>query len=523
MRSARWVAAAAVLAVAGCSGGTPPQASLPTGTLAPTTPGPPRSTPAKPTTLPPLPPATLDLKDCTDRVRLPDTDRKLSFDCGTLSVPLDYADPAGEKLTVFVIRARMAGQRDRIGSLAVNPGGPGGSGVNTAVQLSVALPEEVLRRYDLIGFDPRGVGLSTPLRCVPDALKDEITAESADVASTAEYVAQAALARRQAQGCQRKYGGKLAHFNTVETARDLDRLREALHEIRLNYLGYSYGTLLGAVYATLFPDRVGAFVLDGAVDPTAGELANSEAQARGFEDAYTQFAASCLRSASCPLAPDPRAFLQRLLHQTKAHPIPSGSGDTRRVTDGNVLLAVVSALYSRGDWDDLTRALADAGRGDGGGILDLDDQYNQRQDDGTFSNLLDVNLAVNCADRAATIPDATIRATLAGWRKKYPLFGAPLALTLLSCSSWTAPRHPLPAVSAPRAASPILVVGTRHDPATPYASAQKLRAALGRAVLLSWDGDGHTAYPKTSCVARAVDAYLLDRTLPAANATCPAA
>jgi pimeloyl-ACP methyl ester carboxylesterase len=475
----------------------------------------------------PLPPPSLSLKDCTKDVRFPakgqpGADRRLSFACGYLTVPMNYLDPRKAKLRVFVIRARLGGTAPGH-SLAVNPGGPGGSGVDTAVGLAFTLPTEVLDRYDLIGFDPRGVGYSNGIHCVPDTLKDQVTAAPVDATTEAAFAAQKALATKANDACYKKYGVTLAHINTIETAKDMDLLRQALGEEKLSYLGYSYGTLLGAVYATLFPERVGAFVLDGAVDPTAGTLTSVEEQARGFEDAFNQFAAACTGAGDCPLGADPRAFVTSLEQAARAHPIrTSEPKDTRRATDGNVLLAVVSALYERDAWPRLSEALAAARDGDAKGVLELDDQYNQRAPDGTFSNLLDVNLAVNCNDESYTeqVSEAVVRRTLAQWRRRYPMFGATLALSLLSCVSWQPVRTPLPTVQAAPAPR-ILVVGTRHDPATPYSSAQHLVAALRSAVLLTWEGDGHTAYPKTRCVTAAVDAYLLSGRPPAANATCP--
>jgi hypothetical protein len=198
----------------------------------------------------------------------------------------------------------------------------------------------------------------------------------------------------------------------------------------------------------------------------------------------------------------------------------STSGDRRRATAGNVLLAVVSALYDKSDWQRLSRALADADRGDAKGVLELDDDYTQRRQDGTFSNILDANYAVNCADTDERLSDQKIQQTITSWREKYPLFGPPLALGLIGCQVWKAPRHPLPKVAAPTAPT-ILVVGTRNDPATPYTSAQHLTGTLGRAVLLTWEGDGHTAYPKTPCVVRAVHAYLISTTPPGSSSTCP--
>jgi pimeloyl-ACP methyl ester carboxylesterase len=508
------VAAAAVVLLAGCSG-SPRPAPQP----------PPASASHSATATPTGPPPTVTFADCTKEIRpaiadQPGSERKLSFGCGRLTVPVDHAKPDGPTLPMFVLRARLAGQSRPLGSLVVNPGGPGGSGVEAAVGLALQLPEELLRRFDLVGFDPRGVGLSDPVTCIPAKLKDQSTEGDIDARTPAEYAAQVALSRKVADACYRKYGDRLAAYNTTDTARDLELLRQALGDAKLSYLGYSYGTMIGAVYATLYPDRIRALVLDGAVDPTLGDVASSQAQARGFEGAFDDFARDCVRRG-CPLGPDPRAFLTRLLAKANAHPVPtSATGDRRRASAGNVLLAAVRALYDKSDWPRLSRALADADRGDAKGVLELDDDYNQRRPDGTFSNIMDANLAVNCADTDERLSDRTIQQTLASWREKYPLFGPPLALSLIGCQVWKAPRHPLPEVAAPSAPT-ILVVGTRHDPATPYTAAQHLTSALGHAALLTWDGDGHTAYPKTRCVVRAVDAYLISTTLPRPASTCP--
>jgi pimeloyl-ACP methyl ester carboxylesterase len=515
--AARLVSTVLAVLLAGCTSATPASSGA-AGAVFPT------GTP----TLQPGSVPRITYRDCTSVIRRelagqPGGDRDLSFGCGKMPVPLDYADPNGQTLSMFVVRARLAGQTGRVGSLVINPGGPGASGVDAVIALALQLPVEVLRRFDLVGFDPRGVGLSDPVSCISPAQKDAATAADPDARTNAEYAAQVALARQVADACYARYGDKLGLFNTTATARDMDMLRQAVGERKLSYLGYSYGTLLGAVYASLFPGQIRTVVLDGAVDPTTDDVANAEAQARGFEDAFDELAASCTAGgAPCPLGNNPRRFLTRVLAKARANPIPtSTSGDTRKATAGNVLLAAVSALYDRGDWPKLTAALAEADRGDAKGVLALDDAYNQRSPDGTFSNILDANLAITCADTDQRLGDATIKAKLAQWRTRYPLFGTALALSLVTCQVWKAPRHPVPTVHAPSAPT-ILVVGTRHDPATPYASAQHLTAALGHAVLLTWDGDGHTAYPKTRCIAGAVDRYLISATVPKPRTACPA-
>ncbi|HSV65068.1 MAG TPA: alpha/beta hydrolase [Mycobacteriales bacterium] len=513
-RGRRLAAALAVVLLSGCTYGTAGQGSTAGGGTTPS--------PGAAGTAP-----KIGFRDCTKQIvpmiqDQPGGGRDLTFDCGTMPVPKDHAKPAAGTLSMFVIRARLAGQRDRIGSLVINPGGPGGSGVEAAIGLALQLPEAVLRRFDLVGFDPRGVGLSEPVTCISGALKDESTAADPDARDDAAYAAQKALAQRVADGCYARYGAGLARFNTTATARDLDLLRQALGDAKLSYLGYSYGTLIGSVYATLYPNRIRSFVLDGAVDPTADERGNAEAQARGFEDAFAEFAKDCAgKGAACPLGADPRGFLTRLLAKARTAPIASAqAGESRKATAGNVLLAAVAALYDKDDWPKLTTALADADRGNAAGVLALDDEYNQRSADGKFSNILDANVTINCADSAKRLTDATIKATITAWRAKYPLFGPPLAVGLITCQLWKAPREPLPTVRAPSAPA-ILVVGTRHDPATPYASAQRLTRALGHAVLLTWEGNGHTAYPKTPCVTNAVNAYLIAGTVPPPSDVCP--
>jgi pimeloyl-ACP methyl ester carboxylesterase len=485
-------------------------------------PGAPSPTPARPAA-PTISPVTFD--DCTSVIapqvkEQPGGDRPLKFGCGRLRVPLDYRQPSRKAIELFLLRVRVSGQQKRIGSLVVNPGGPGGSGVDAAVGLALTLPLDVLRRFDIVGFDPRGVGLSAPVDCIPDDVKDQATALDPDARTAAQYAAQVALAKRVSQLCVSKYGDDLQHYNTEETARDLDLVRQGVGDAKLTYLGYSYGTRLGSVYAQLFPKKVRALVLDGAVDPRAGEVASAQTQAAGFERAFDQFAADCrARQAACLIGPDPRATVTRVLAKARQAPIPAGA---RKATAGHVLLAVVSALYDRGDWAELESAIAEADGGNSTGVLRLADQYNQRDDKGGYTNLADANTAINCADTKEKVPDATVRKVLAQWRAKYPLFGSTLALGLLTCQQWAAPRQPLPAVRA-AGAPPLLVIGTVNDPATPYASAQVLARTLASGRLLTWRGEGHTAYPKTPCVTAAVNAYLISLRVPKTGTTCAAA
>ena len=453
----------------------------------------------------------------------PGADRDLAFECGRTEVPIDYDEPDGATLPLFLVRARAADQTDRIGSLVVNPGGPGGSAAEAAIGLALTLPEEVLGRFDVVGFDPRGVGLSTPVQCIPTELKDEMVAADPRPTTDAEIDATFALSDRIAEGCEEEYGEALGAFNTVDTARDMDRIRAALGDEQLTYLGYSYGTTLGSTYAELFPENVRALVLDGAVDPDRDVIADAEAQAAGFEQAFDAFAADCAALvAECPVGEDPRSFLQSVLSQAVSDPIPSSEeGETREATAGVVMTAVIAALYDSDSWPQLAQGLAAAREGDAQDLFSLADSYSGRLEDGSYSNLFDANIAINCADTEETVEPDRVRELVTEWNEEYPLFGAGAAASLYTCTTWDAPRTPVPERDA-EGSDPILVIGTEGDPATPLAGAVDLAAQLEEAVLLTWEGEGHTAYPKTDCVTEAVNEYLISGAVPEDDLTCPA-
>jgi pimeloyl-ACP methyl ester carboxylesterase len=471
---------------------------------------------------------SIDWSDCNDQIDpiiagRPGSDRDLSFECGTTDVPVSYADPTGDTLQLVLVRAVLAGQTDRIGSLQVNPGGPGQSATDAAVQAALTLPTDVLARFDIVGVDPRGVGLSTPVECISDEEKDAVFAEDPRAVDDAALDDSFDRVDQAADGCSEKYGAALGAFDTVDAARDMDLVRQSLGDEQLTYLGYSYGTVLGSTYAELFPDKVRALVLDGAVDPNSGQQQQAEAQAQAFESAYDAFAANCVGLMSgCPLGGDPRGFLYDRLNQAAATPIPSSrAGETRQATPGLVLNGVRSALYQPSAWPQLAQALAKAGEGDSAGILTLADTYTGRNEDGTYTNAVDADVAVTCADTDEQFSRDQVRQLAADWNAKYPLFGGDAARSLYTCSPWKAQRTPLPARDA-EGSAPILVIGTQGDPVTPVAGATDMSQALTNGTLLTWQGNGHTAYPKTDCVTAAVNAYLIDLTVPADGTTCPA-
>jgi pimeloyl-ACP methyl ester carboxylesterase len=472
--------------------------------------------------------APIEWTNCSEQIQpliadQPGSDRNLSFECGRTEVPISYAEPAGATLPLFLVRVVMAGQTNRIGSLVLNPGGPGASGADAAIGLALTMPTEVLSRFDIVGFDPRGVGLSTPVECISDDMKTRLVAAEPRPTTDAQLDDAFALTKEIADGCAKEYGDALGTFNTVDTARDMEQLRQSLGDEKLTYLGYSYGTTLGSTYAELFPDKTRALVLDAAVDPNTDPKTDAEASAKAFEAGFDAFAANCVGLiAGCPIGQNPRQFVMDLLTQAGQAPIPSSEqGETRQATPGVVITAVQAALYDTASWPQLAQGLATAQQGDAKGLFSLADSYAGRLKDGTYSNLFDANLAINCADSTEKYQEGDIRALAADWGQKYPLFGAGSAVGLYTCSVWQADRTPLPERDAAGSA-PILVVGNTGDPVTPLPGAQDMANDLDSGVLLVWQGQGHTAYPKTDCIKAAVNSYLIDLTVPVDGLTCPA-
>ncbi|MFB4307942.1 alpha/beta hydrolase [Actinomadura sp. GTD37] len=444
--------------------------------------------------------------------------------CATLRVPLDYTRPSGAAIGLALLKVPATG-RHRIGSLLFNFGGPGGEGV--AALARTAGDYAALRtRYDLVGFDPRGVGRSSPVRCVSDRKLDGLAAmdDTPDTAAeeTAFIDARAAFVR----GCAARSGAALPHVGTVNAARDMEMIRVALGEEKLRYFGVSYGTWLGGGYAHQFPGSVGRAVLDGAVDTRIGGADLALQQSAAFQRALGGFAAACARLGreACPLGPDGpsvAASIGRFLGGLDRRPLATSSG--RKLTQSLGTSGVAAALYSRDAWPYLAQGLEDAvERRDGSLLLMLADARNGRAEDGTYRSLPAANAAITCADTTDRYTPADVRRLLPRFRAASPVFGESTAWGLLQCTGWPVPGDDAAReVSAPSAA-PILVVGSTGDPATPYAWAPALTRALGgRAVLLTRKGDGHGAYDSGDpCVRKAVDAYLLRGTLPAAGAVC---
>jgi pimeloyl-ACP methyl ester carboxylesterase len=448
------------------------------------------------------------------------------FDCATIQVPQDWHHPDnGKTFDLAIVRARSKQQTDRIGSLVVNPGGPGGSGVQLAAGLVAPgqnFPTAITDRFDIVGFDPRGVGESTEIKCLSGPDQDALFAADPDPVTQAGFDQVVALNRTAEAPCGAKYGSQLPLFSTDQAARDMDAVRIAVGDKTLNYLGYSYGTLLGAVYDQVYPTKVRAMVLDGAIDPQQDVIQRSESQAAGFEHAFGDFSTWCTANPTkCPISANPLAAVQDALATGRTHPVDGPDG--RKATAGWIFTAVAEAMYSENEWETLAKGIAQLKTGSSALIFGLADNYAGRSPDGQYTNMFDDNDAVNCADFAHQPSLTEIRTLQSQWRQKYPLFGGPLAVGLVTCAAhvWPGGYDPYP-TGAATGSAPVVVVGTTGDPATPYAQTAKLADMLGDGHVITWDGEGHTAYPQTTCITDAVNAYLINLTLPKPGLTCPA-
>ena len=438
------------------------------------------------------------------------------FECATLSPPLDYDHPDGRTAKLALIRLRASGPPTaRIGSVFVNPGGPGASAVAFARAARSFIRPAVLARFDVVAFDPRGTGASSPIVCERGPDLDAYFAVDPTPDDAAERQRLIDVSRRFAEDCAARVGALLGHVDTRTAARDMDYVRAAIGDDKVSYLGYSYGTLLGAMYADLFPARVRAFVLDGAIDPALDVEQINRQQAAGFERSFNAFFADCAAHASCPLQADgdPHTVFDALDARLDTTPLVVGA---RTVGSGELFLAVVSALYRQSDWASLAAALHAAdSAGDGAALLRMADEYTQRQPDGSYGSLLSANAAVNCIDRPWSTNVADYDADAESFKAESPEFGAALAYGSLICAFWkVAPvdrQRPLRAAGA----APILVVGTTDDPATPYVWAQSLASELESGRLLTNHAQGHTSLSApNACVTDAVTAYVLNLTVP---------
>jgi pimeloyl-ACP methyl ester carboxylesterase len=488
--------------LAGCSGDEP-GGPVPGPSIAAATP----SASPSPTPEPEPVPVALAWQPCED-----------GFECAVLPVPLDRAQPAQGTVDLAVTRRSAGDPAQRIGSLVVNPGGPGSSAVDYLQRAWSSVPERVRARFDLVAFDPRGVGRSAQVDCVSTAEMDALVALDPDPDDPGELAALEDGSRRFAQGCQERSGRVLPHVSTEQAARDLDLLRASLGDAGLTYLGYSYGTSLGAEFLRLFPTRARAMVLDGALDPSLSWDELLGGQAVGFDAALQAFLDDCERTRCAyrrAVEGDLGAAFDALAARVDGAPLPADG--ERRLGPGEFSLGVGAGLYSRSTgWPAIAEGLVAAERGDGGPLLALSDLYLDRTQDG-YAGTSEANLAVNCTDRPWPRDSAPYLALAERVRATAPRFGPAIALSGLSCAVWPVDAVREPAPVRADGAPPVVVIGTTRDPATPYAWSQALAGQLDSAVLLSVEGDGHTAYRAGApqCLLDPVAAYLLTGQPPA--------
>lgn len=426
-------------------------------------------------------------------------------ECTELDLPLDYEDPDGDTIPISVTRTPATG--DRIGALFVNPGGPGATAGDFAAQMASILPIEITERFDIVGVDPRGTGASA-IDCGGDFA--ELYGVDYSIDSEEDETTLLDVSQEYVDGCESAVGDQLAHLGTRDVARDMDAVREAMGDDQISYLGFSYGTGIGQVYADLFPERVRAMVLDGVLElgPTGVELA--EEQALGFERALQSFVDDCDADEDCPLAPDAMAKIDELSAMVEEAPIGASPRD---LGPGDLAVGLALPLYSQGLWPALASAVDDALDGDGSAMIGLADQY---LDIGSF----DIYFAVNCLDFEWPDEPDELLADGTAMGEQAPHFGDSIVNDYVRCAMWPVDNDPLPEVTAPEA-PPILVVSTTNDPATPYEAGVRTAEKLVTGVLLSYEGDGHTVVGNgVSCVDDIVITYLVDLEPPEDDTTC---
>lgn len=447
--------------------------------------------------------------------------------CADVYAPLDWQDPAGELITLRLVKHAATGS-DPIGTLFVNPGGPGASGVSyVANNLDYSVPAEIQREYDVIGWDPRGVGASSPVTCLDTAGMDEYLfglGEGAGLERGSDEWLKIAAAESRAFGdaCAERTGPLIGHVATSDTVADLDMLREIVGDPKLNYLGFSYGTYIGARYADAYPEKVGRLVLDGAMDPSATMSDVVREQTRGFELALRAYVTDCLTRRDCPLTGSVDQAMDQisgLLDMVDEQPLVGEDG--RVVTANTLLTAIITPLYAQSNWGFLNDLFLTVANGDAEVALLLADMYYDRENGKYLSNSTESFSAINCLDYPERDVDvARMRAEAAELEKIAPTIGRFQGYGDIACAEWPVEAKTERGPVSAEGADPILVVGTTGDPATPYRWAEALAEQLDSGVLLTYEGEGHTAYGGSNCVDEVVNTYLLTGKAPTNPVVC---
>ena len=443
-----------------------------------------------------------------------------SLECTAVTVPVDWAAPTGPTLGLNVVRRRAAGSR--IGSLLINPGGPGVAGADWVKKSSSLFGTALRDAFDLVGWDPRGTGDSGGIRCLESDRLDAFFAADMTPDDAAERDADVTLNRELAAGCRAQAGALFGHVDTISTVKDMDVLRAVLGDRTLSYFGASYGTFLGAWYAQLFPWRVGRLVLDGAVDPSLDAKGYIAGQAMGFDRAVTAYLEDCLHQEGCPFRGTPaeaRDQLGALLQAADSRPLRTSGG--RELTQSLMATGIAYGMYAQGFWKSLSQALTKALQGDGTPLLEMADAYNERDAKGHYGGTLQAYSPIYCLDHPDTRTLDEIAADAAELGRRYPPLGDFVGWGAVACLVWPVKPVLTPQRLTAQGAAPILVVGSTGDPATPYEWAKGLASQLSSGRLLTREGTGHTAYLEGSaCINEAVEAYLVAGDVPKEGTVC---
>lgn len=445
--------------------------------------------------------------------------------CSTVRVPIDYAHPSAGSIKIAINWLASTGAAD-LGWLLENPGGPGGSGIDFVASGGAQVASvELRKRYNVVGFDPRGVQRSAPIKCFNSKDTDHLLYDDFGPSGSAEELANTrAEMKKFIAACQKNSGKIFGFVDTVSAAKDIDVIRSALGAKKLNYLGFSYGTFLGTTYAALFPKNVGRMVLDGAMDPSVSDEQQSLNQLKAFNQALRNYLADCLSKSSCVFSGSVDSAMLRISDFFKSlETKPIKTEGSRMLNADSAITGLIMTLYSNDYWQYLDQAFQGAFKGDGTTFMRLADFYNDRNPDGTYaSNTFEANIAVSCLDsRADSSPAAMAKQNakalaISSFLGRYWLNGA------VGCEQWPYPLAKKPASYSAKGSAPILVIGTTGDPATPYWQSQNLaNKILANGHLVTFNGEGHTAYGRSnSCVVKAVDGYLIKGIVPSSDPNC---
>lgn len=445
--------------------------------------------------------------------------------CADISVPMDWNDPKSEAISIATVYRQA--DSDPMGFILVNPGGPGSSGYDLVKESPEYVGTKTLRAsWNMWGFDPRGVGSSSAVECLSGSEYDEYLygVSGYELGSELDLAASEEATANFAAKCQENTGPLLGFVDTVSAAKDMDVLRAVIGQERLNFLGYSYGSFLGTTYATLFPSRVGRFVLDGGIDPTVNDGEQTILQIEAFEKALEAFLENCEQFEDCPFSNDVplgQYRIQELLLSLESEPLETSSG--RELTIWAAITGLIMPLYSESYWPWLSTSFSDAFNGSGDGFLMLADIYNDRNKDGSYStNLIAANYAISCLDGSGAKDMAEVEENNERLLEVAPILGRYWQSDGTECSNW-----PYPAIAAPtdysaKGATTIMVIGTTGDPATPYSQAKSLAEdVLADGFLVTYNGEGHTVYGgEVECINEVVDNFFLTGKLPAKDPNC---